>query len=99
MAASATMTSTPAKATIDAITARLRELFTAFALLLVLGAIARFTGFSILCGFAGDLTTMIIGRAGQGITAGALIPTAMTIVATRLHARHVNIQTTPLDFS
>lgn len=50
-------------------------------------AVTLFTGFSILCGFAGDLTTMIIGRAGQGITAGALIPTAMTIVATRLPPR------------
>ncbi len=47
-------------------------------------AVTLFTGFSILCGVADDLTTMIIGRAGQGITAGALIPTAMTIVATRL---------------
>jgi len=50
-------------------------------------AVATFTGFSILCGLAGDLTTMIIGRTGQGITAGALIPTAMTIVATRLPRR------------
>ena len=47
-------------------------------------AVTLFTGFSILCGLAGDLTTMIIGRTGQGLTAGALIPTAMTIVATRL---------------
>jgi DHA2 family multidrug resistance protein len=43
-----------------------------------------FTIFSMLCGIATDLTTMIIGRAGQGITGGALIPTAMTIIATRL---------------
>ncbi len=50
-------------------------------------AVTTFTGFSILCGLAGDLTTMIIGRTGQGITAGALIPTAMTIVATRLPRR------------
>ncbi|MEZ0497212.1 DHA2 family efflux MFS transporter permease subunit [Sphingomonas sp. IW22] len=43
-----------------------------------------FTLFSMVCGIANDLTTMIIGRAGQGITGGALIPTAMTIIATRL---------------
>ena len=43
-----------------------------------------FTCFSILCGTADNLTTMIIGRAGQGFTGGAMIPTAMTIIATRL---------------
>nr|WP_235979123.1 DHA2 family efflux MFS transporter permease subunit [Croceibacterium atlanticum] len=43
-----------------------------------------FTAFSVLCGTATNLTTMIIGRAGQGFTGGAMIPTAMTIIATRL---------------
>ncbi len=43
-----------------------------------------FTGFSVLCGMATDLTTMIIGRTGQGLTGGGMIPTAMTIIATRL---------------
>jgi MFS family permease len=38
----------------------------------------------MVCGFADSLTTMIIGRVGQGFTGGALIPTAMTIIATRL---------------
>ena len=47
-------------------------------------AATLFTLFSMVCGIANDLTTMIIGRAGQGITGGALIPTAMTIIATRL---------------
>lgn len=47
-------------------------------------AVTIFTGFSILCGLADDLTTMIIGRVGQGLMGGALIPTAMTIVAKRL---------------
>lgn len=47
-------------------------------------AVTIFTGFSILCGLADDLTTMIIGRTGQGLMGGALIPTAMTIVAKRL---------------
>ncbi|NNC53364.1 MAG: DHA2 family efflux MFS transporter permease subunit [Erythrobacter sp.] len=43
-----------------------------------------FTAFSIMCGMATDLNTMIIGRIGQGFTGGAMIPTAMTIIATRL---------------
>lgn len=51
---------------------------------LLLTAAFLFTGFSMLCGTASDLTTMVIGRVGQGFTGGALIPTAMTIIATRL---------------
>jgi len=51
---------------------------------LLLIAATLFTGFSIMCGLSTNLTMMIIGRAGQGITGGALIPTAMTIIATRL---------------
>ena len=51
---------------------------------LLLIAVTAFTGFSILCGIAADLTTIIIGRTGQGLVGGLLIPTAMTIVAKRL---------------
>ncbi|WEK44701.1 MAG: DHA2 family efflux MFS transporter permease subunit [Candidatus Sphingomonas colombiensis] len=47
-------------------------------------ATVLFTGFSMLCGISTNLTIMIIGRVGQGFTGGALIPTAMTIIATRL---------------
>lgn len=47
-------------------------------------AATLFTGFSMVCGIATNLTVMIIGRVGQGFTGGALIPTAMTIIATRL---------------
>ena len=43
-----------------------------------------FTAFSILCGVSTNLTMMIFGRVGQGFTGGAMIPTAMTIIATRL---------------
>jgi DHA2 family multidrug resistance protein len=43
-----------------------------------------FTLFSMMCGVSQDLTQMIIGRIGQGFTGGAMIPTALTIVATRL---------------
>ena len=51
---------------------------------LLLTAAVLFTAFSMLCGISTNLTMMIIGRAGQGFTGGALIPTAMTIIATRL---------------
>lgn len=43
-----------------------------------------FTLFSMMCGSTSDLTVMLIGRVGQGFTGGAMIPMAMTIVATRL---------------
>lgn len=43
-----------------------------------------FTAFSVLCGLSNTLDMMIIGRIGQGFAGGALIPTALTIVATRL---------------
>lgn len=45
---------------------------------------ALFTGFSVVCGLASTLPMMIVGRVGQGFTGGALIPTAFTIIATRL---------------
>lgn len=51
---------------------------------LLLTVTALFTLFSMLCGVSPDLTWMIIGRVGQGFTGGAMIPTALTIVATRL---------------
>jgi MFS transporter, DHA2 family, multidrug resistance protein len=43
-----------------------------------------FTLFSVMCGFSHSLPTMIIGRIGQGFVGGAMIPTAQTIVRTRL---------------
>jgi MFS transporter, DHA2 family, multidrug resistance protein len=43
-----------------------------------------FTAFSVMCGLSSTLPMMIIGRIGQGFAGGALIPTALTIVATRL---------------
>ncbi|MGY5775239.1 DHA2 family efflux MFS transporter permease subunit [Rhizobium sp. LEGMi135b] len=43
-----------------------------------------FVGFSMVCGFSTSLGMMIFGRVGQGFTGGAMIPTAMTIVSTRL---------------
>ena len=50
-----------------------------------------FTLFSMLCGLAHDLPTMILGRVGQGFFGGALIPTAQTIVRTRLPPRQMPI--------
>lgn len=64
------------------LSAWLERLFGLRTLLIV--AVSSFTAFSVLCGVATDLTTMIIGRVGQGFMGGALIPTAMTIVAKRL---------------
>lgn len=43
-----------------------------------------FSGFSMVCGLSHTLTQMIIGRIGQGFAGGAMIPTAQTIVRTRL---------------
>ena len=43
-----------------------------------------FTIFSVVCGLSQNLTMMIVGRIGQGFTGGAMIPTGMTIIATRL---------------
>lgn len=47
-------------------------------------AAALFTAFSIVCGLSTSLPMMIVGRIGQGFTGGAMIPTALTIIATRL---------------
>jgi DHA2 family multidrug resistance protein len=60
----------------------LSEIFGLRAFLLLVASL--FTGFSMMCGVSHDLTLMVIGRIGQGFTGGAMIPMAMTIVATRL---------------
>lgn len=52
-----------------------------------------FLVFSVVCGLAGTLTQMIIGRVGQGFAGGAMIPAGLTIIATRLTA-----QQRPLGF-
>jgi DHA2 family multidrug resistance protein len=43
-----------------------------------------FVGFSVLCAMSNTLGEMVLWRAGQGLTGGVLIPTAITIVRTRL---------------
>jgi DHA2 family multidrug resistance protein len=52
----------------------------------MLGTTALFLVFSTLCGMAWNLESMIVFRALQGFTGGALIPMAMTLVMTRLPA-------------
>ena len=51
---------------------------------LLLVCVTMFTLSSIFCGLSDNLVEMIIGRIGQGFFGGALIPTALSIVATRL---------------
>ncbi len=45
---------------------------------------ALFMAFSMICGASHSLAWMIAGRVGQGFTGGAMIPTAQTIIRTRL---------------
>ncbi len=58
---------------------------------LLLGCGLLFTVFSVLCGLSHNLTMMVIGRVGQGFFGGALIPTAQTIVRTRLPPAQIPI--------
>ncbi len=51
---------------------------------LLLGGSVIFTLFSVVCGFAGSLEMLVFGRIGQGFSGGVLIPSALTLVATRL---------------
>ncbi len=50
----------------------------------LVGNATLFTLFSVMCGLSGNLSTLIIARIGQGFTGGAMIPTAQTIIRTRL---------------
>ncbi len=71
------------------LTAWLERLFGLRRVLLVGATI--FTVFSVICGFATDLTTMVLGRIGQGLAGGTMIPTGMTIMAKRLPARQQSV--------
>jgi len=51
--------------------------------MLLFGAVL-FTLFSVVCGLSGSLTMMIVGRVGQGLAGGTMIPAGMTIMAKRL---------------
>ena len=50
----------------------------------LLGTATLFLVFSILCGFAWNLQSMVLFRALQGLTGGALIPLAFQIILTNL---------------
>lgn len=54
---------------------------------LMIASIMMFTAFSIYCGFADSLTMMIIGRTGQGLSGGFLLPIVMLVIADRLPLR------------
>ena len=43
-----------------------------------------FTLFSVMCGLSTSLPMLVLARIGQGFTGGAMIPTAQTIIRTRL---------------
>lgn len=43
-----------------------------------------FVAFSVMCGLSTSLAMLIVARIGQGFTGGAMIPTAQTIVRSRL---------------
>ena len=45
---------------------------------------ALFIAFSMMCGLSHSLPMRVVGRIGQGFTGGAMIPTAQTIIRTRL---------------
>jgi DHA2 family multidrug resistance protein len=50
----------------------------------LLGTAVLFALFSVMCGLSHSLPQMVAGRIGQGFTGGAMIPTAQTIIRTRL---------------
>ena len=60
----------------------------------LIGTTLMFTIFSMFCGLSSSLGAMIAGRIGQGFAGGAMIPTAQTIVRTRLPAHQLPIGTT-----
>jgi DHA2 family multidrug resistance protein len=60
----------------------------------LIGTALMFTFFSMFCGLSSSLGAMIAGRIGQGFAGGAMIPTAQTIVRTRLPTHQLPIGTT-----
>jgi len=60
----------------------------------LIGTALMFTVFSMFCGISSSLGAMIAGRIGQGFAGGAMIPTAQTIVRTRLPPHQLAIGTT-----
>ncbi|AEW98940.1 MFS transporter [Streptantibioticus cattleyicolor] len=44
-------------------------------------SLAAFTAASVVCGLSPDLTVLVVARAAQGVAAGGLLPTTLTIIA------------------
>ena len=57
----------------------------------LIGIAVLFSMFSALCGMSDSLTMLVVARIGQGLTGGAMIPTAQTIVRTRLPTSQFNL--------
>lgn len=57
----------------------------------LVGTAVLFTVFSVLCGLSHNLTEIVAGRIGQGFAGGAMIPTAQTIIRTRLPRRQLPV--------
>jgi DHA2 family multidrug resistance protein len=51
---------------------------------MMVGAITLFTIASVVCGFAHNLTMMIVGRSLQGFFGGVLLPSVVMVIALRL---------------
>lgn len=58
-----------------------------------------FVVFSILCALSGSLGELIVWRAGQGLTGGALIPLALTIILQKLPPSRQALGTTLFGFT
>ncbi|MDE1164669.1 MAG: MDR family MFS transporter [Pseudomonas sp.] len=57
----------------------------------LMGTAIMFTVFSMYCGLSTSLMAMVVGRIGQGFAGGAMIPTAQTIIRTRLPAHQMSV--------
>jgi len=57
----------------------------------LMGNAIFFTLFSMYCGLSTTLMGMVLGRIGQGFAGGAMIPTAQTIIRTRLPRHQMSV--------
>lgn len=57
-------------------------------------SIIGFLFFSLVCGFSTNLSTMILGRIGQGMAGGIMIPLSQSILRTQLPKEQLSISMT-----
>lgn len=57
-------------------------------------SILTFLFFSLMCGFSTNLSTMIIGRIGQGMAGGIMIPLSQSILRTQLPKKQLSVSMT-----